>query len=80
MSAPILAFIDNCPVDPETNQPSSTCENLVIQFAVPGEDPQTTANLIAVQNFALKSIDITAPLYLALFGVGVFRRYILARI
>lgn len=72
----IIAFIPSCPI-PQENQPSN-CSEIIIQS--PPENPITIAHLEAIQFLSYRSMDLFAPLYLGLMAIGIFRRYILARI
>lgn len=74
---PLFAFSGSCPI-PEEGQEPVPCQVMVLQTAP--ESPETLANYEAIQYLSMRSIEICAPLYLSLFAIGAFRRYIIGRI
>lgn len=78
MFIPPFAFTGNCPPPQEGQQ--STCQDVILHYQTPPENPATIKYLGAAEYMAYSSVKILAPIYLFLMAAGVFRRYILARL
>jgi len=72
----LLADASPCPT-PLDGQ-SITCTYVILQPSDP--NPDSVVWMDGINQLCIRSMEVTAPLYLLVWTIGMFRRYILCRI